>query len=74
MAFAIGRPSIAADVADACALPRGAGFLVSLFFTVTIQKYFRLQFRFIKSAGMYQRKINKPLKSSKKLAQEIICS
>jgi len=36
----MGRPRIAADVADACNLPRGAGFLVSFFFAVTIQKYF----------------------------------
>jgi len=52
MDFDIGRPRIAADVADACDLPRGAGFLFSVFFAVTIQKYFRLQIRFVKSAGM----------------------
>jgi hypothetical protein len=52
LAFAIGRPRIAAAVADACDLPRGAGFLVSVFFAVTIQKNFRLQIRFVKSAGM----------------------
>jgi hypothetical protein len=67
--LAIGRPRIAADVADACDLPRGADFLVAVFFAVTIQIYFRLQIRFVKSAGMYQREINTPLKSLKRLAR-----
>jgi hypothetical protein len=37
MAFAIGLPRIAAAVADACDLPRGAVFLISVFFGVTIK-------------------------------------
>jgi hypothetical protein len=40
MGFDIGRPRIAAAVADACDFPRGADFLLSVFFTVTIQNVF----------------------------------
>jgi hypothetical protein len=38
--LAIGLPRIAADVADACGLPRRAWFPISFFFTVTIQNCF----------------------------------
>lgn len=48
-------------------MPRGAVFLVSVFFAVTINKYSRLLIRLVKSAGMYQRKPNAPLKSSNKI-------
>jgi len=35
LAFETGRPRMDADVADACGLPRSAGFLVSFFLAVT---------------------------------------
>jgi hypothetical protein len=37
VAFVADRPRMAEDVAEACVLPRGAGFLISFFFAITVK-------------------------------------
>jgi hypothetical protein len=59
---------MAAEVAEAWDLPRGAGFFISLCFSVTVKIKFSGEkpfVRFVKGWRIYQMKLNNPLKSLK---------
>jgi hypothetical protein len=62
-ALVMGRPRIAAEVADACALLRSAGLFVAFFFAVTKFLINSDLTRFAKGAGIYQKNPNAPQKS-----------